>query len=202
MLPDGMDTLELLPATTCVYHELAWLPGNRIAFMTCDGQADFGVFTPDPGDENRTRLPAPDGGYERIAWSSDGTRIAYINSNGDSRELYVMKVADGMVRQLTDSGGDEWKPAWSPAGHVIAYSRWNEASAGSSLYVINADSDAGSEPQRVYSGPDADWLMRIDDGRCVAWRFRLGHSGDSEIGRMATWMTVVDGRVAWSASQV
>lgn len=191
MLPDGTDIQELLPEKRYGYDELGWLAGNRIAFMTCDGIADCGVFTADPGDENRSRLPAPDTGYEQIAWSPDGTRIAYINSQGENREVNVMTVVDGSIRQLTESPGDERGPTWSPDGQSIAFSRWDEERASSSIYVIDADA-SGAEPQRIYSNVDDAYAPEWSpDGTRIV--FVLSSFGPGSVEEADLWIVNADG---------
>jgi dipeptidyl aminopeptidase/acylaminoacyl peptidase len=55
-------------------------------------------------------------------WSPDGTRIAFTSKReGGVPQLYVMPVAGGEPRKLTDLKEDVTQPAWSPDGTRIAF---------------------------------------------------------------------------------
>ena len=55
-------------------------------------------------------------------WSPDGSTLAFTsNRDGDVMQLYVVPVAGGEARKLTDSREDVTHPAWSPDGGNIAF---------------------------------------------------------------------------------
>ena len=78
--------------------------------------------------------------------SPDGSKIAYRNSNGDNREIYIMDADGGNPVRLT-SGAWDYDPAWSPNGQMIAFTRRD--STGSSVYVIQPD---GNNLRKVFDG--------------------------------------------------
>jgi dipeptidyl-peptidase 4 len=87
-------------------------------------------------------LPTPEGAKTSAVFTPDGTRISYVQGN----DLYVMTIASGEVKRLTDDGGDsvfngslDWvyyeelatrasQPGygWSPDGLWMIYLRLDE----------------------------------------------------------------------------
>ena len=79
-----------------------------------------------------------------LAWSPDGSRIAYGNLSGDS-SVRVLDL-DGTTLDL----GSGFGPAWSPEGDRIAYERViNLATSASEIVVANPD---GSDPHVIVLG--------------------------------------------------
>jgi len=100
------------------------------------------------------------------AWSSDGTRLAYItngghlaviNADGEGRHLVPISFADAGDFPIT-------APAWSPDGTTIAFAR-NEG-----LYVVSSDGGTatrlavGSEPAPAWSPDGAHIAYLAQDG--------------------------------------
>jgi hypothetical protein len=57
-----------------------------------------------------------------VAWSPDGRSLAFSGSSGGLSDIYVMDVAGGTVRQLTNDRHADLHPAWSPDGRTVAFS--------------------------------------------------------------------------------
>lgn len=71
----------------------------------------------------RSLAPVMPAGIDEIdtpAWSPDGTRLAFIGMRGGVRDLFMVEVATGTARALTDDPHSEQHPVWAPDGrHVI-----------------------------------------------------------------------------------
>jgi Tol biopolymer transport system component len=78
---------------------------------------------------------------ENATMSRDGRSIAYFSTEGAQRVLRIVEVTSGTTRELTRfSSREAIKPAWSPDGSRVAYTR------DSGLYVIPS---AGGQPQQI-----------------------------------------------------
>jgi dipeptidyl aminopeptidase/acylaminoacyl peptidase len=76
-------------------------------------------------------------------WSPDGTRLAFVSRReGDKRQLYVIPVAGGEARRLSELKEDVGEPAWSPDGSRIAFT----ARVPDEAYA--QDDDARRAPRR------------------------------------------------------
>ena len=74
----------------------------------------FGLADPRNGLGYPTRLtddPANDG---VPAWSSDGSRIAFMSDRDGNWEIYVMNADGSDQARLTDNPADDGIPAWAP----------------------------------------------------------------------------------------
>lgn len=141
--------------------------GSTLVTAALDG-SDVQPVTPD------------DGYYRQLAdWSPDGKRIVYTKfldtaecGNGcpELRQLWVLDLAKGTERRITDTASRPFGFAWSPNGRRIAYSAevaprqvGNEnASVSSSdpgVWVVNAD---GSGARLVAPGHSPSWSPEGD----------------------------------------
>src|SRR5918998_3027530 len=128
----------------------AAFPGlnGRIAF---DRNSD--IWTMDSSGSDQSHLT---GGQndpsEEPAWSSDGTKLAYVKVVADrpsDYEIFIMNADGSGVGRLTDNASWDTRPAWSPDGTRIAFMR--RGAAGWDIWVMNSD---GSNQRRLTSTPE------------------------------------------------
>jgi TolB protein len=84
-------------------------------------------------------------------FSPDGTRLAFITSDGGPYLVWTMRVDGSDKTQLTEGPGSYAFPHWSPDGEQIAFSFDPDGES----HWVNVPAAAGPEPSSV-------WMMRAD----------------------------------------
>jgi Tol biopolymer transport system component/DNA-binding winged helix-turn-helix (wHTH) protein len=102
-------------------------------------------------------------GYDGfLAFSPDGTSIAYSSDRSGAFEIYVEGRAPGSTAAaLTNNGRQNVQPAWSPDGRFVAYHEM----AGNGIWIVPS---RGGAARRVSDfGAHPSWSP---DGRCIAFQ--------------------------------
>jgi TolB protein len=176
--------------------------GRRIVFTSLkDGDLDIYTMNVDGTDVRRlTTTPGYDGGPW---WSPDGTQIVYRawhppDSAGlaDYRgllaqrmvrpsrmELWVMNADGSNQRQITNLGGANFGPSWTPDGRRIVFSSNHKSprSRNFELYLVNLD---GTGLEQITNHAEFDGFpMFSPDGKRIVWASNRGNSntGDTNL---------------------
>ena len=162
--PDGRWLAFLSDRDDGTHPQLYLLPaggGEPVKLTALERGAGPAVWAPDG-----TRLcfaarvptePPPADPAARARWAKQPrvvSRAAYKGDGAgyqlDSRShLFVLRVADGAITQITDEAADDRTPAWSPDGRWIAWSRPRSGAADygvSDIWVADAD---GGNARRI-----------------------------------------------------
>jgi Tol biopolymer transport system component len=138
-------------------------------------------------DGSQPHTASPSGNLTDLAWSPDGTRIAYVSSGGEggAGAIYAMN-ADGSGRFAVvqpNSGQYLSELSWSPEGEWIAYASGVGTSINGLIqYGILAVPSAGGSPVKLSSGIGDDLAPAWSpDGRHIAFMRMLDHGGDSKL---------------------
>ena len=159
---------------------------NRILFGS-DRDGTPEIYVMDADGANLVRLTtdawvqiSPVTEVTSLAWSPDGTKIAFIANRVGAGQIFVMNAdGTGLVR-LTDHRAGNGAPAWSPDGRQIAFT--SRHFGNDEIFVINAD---GTElVNRTYHPADDASPVWSPDGRRIA--FTSNRSGNNEIYMMNT----------------
>ncbi len=131
----------------------SWLPsGQRVGFQArAERRRIFASIDLDSSStENLAELDA-DVDWARL--SPDGTRLAF-HSRGEGLgvNLWLLDLADGNRRQLTDVDEFMGFPCWSPDGQWLAFQ--NKEGEDSHLMVVPA---AGGQPRRLTVSAGQNW---------------------------------------------
>ncbi|MGD8397928.1 MAG: DPP IV N-terminal domain-containing protein [Anaerolineae bacterium] len=127
----------------------AWSsPGDRIAYHGCDQRGDnCGVWVMKPGGFSPARLTT-DTSDTAPAWSPDGSRVAFVSARTGNWEIWLVDIATGQERRVTDHEATDVAPAWSPDGQQIAFL----SNRGGTWAIHVLDLESGSVQKLIATG--------------------------------------------------
>jgi TolB protein len=161
----------LIACAACAASAAA-LAESAGADMVFTSNRSGGVFElyrmQDDGSGVTPLLPGRDA--SQIALSPDGRRLAFVSGGGGNADLYVLELAGGQLRRLTDSQGLDGYPSWSPDGKQLVFQSYRDSTP--KLYVVSAD---GSGVRRLTAAQgDESSPAFAPDGKGVAYVVKLG----------------------------
>jgi Tol biopolymer transport system component len=122
----------------------AWSPdGTRIAFISDRGQRPpYGTLWLMDADGSNQHPLLDTGDQIELGptWSPDGTRIAFQSNRGgkDNPDIFILDIASGELKNLTNSPNLDANPAWSPDGKQIAFV--SDRSGNPEIWIIDIES--------------------------------------------------------------
>ncbi len=103
-----------------------WAANGKEIYFSSDMLADVRVptlFTMDINGKNVRKLANAAQACEEPAESPNGQWIAYVSTQGKNKDIHLIRAADGKIQQLTQDPGQEFSPAWVPAGLSVSPSK-------------------------------------------------------------------------------
>ena len=112
------------PLTQVSATHPTWAANGKEIYFSSDMLDDVKVpalfaVDVDGGGKVRKLANAPHA-CEAPVESPDGQWIAYVSIQADNKDLHLIRVADGHIQQLTQDPGQEFSPAWAPAGLSVS----------------------------------------------------------------------------------
>jgi Tol biopolymer transport system component len=112
-------------------------PRGTLTF-TSDRNGSFDIYTMDGigrGIVQLTNSPEPE---FSVAWSSDGTKLAFESTIGGDQEILVINSDGTGLINVSNALGLDYRFAWAPNSSLIAFNH-REQSGDEEIYVVNAD---------------------------------------------------------------
>ena len=130
-----------------------WSPDARmLAFLRDSGGNErFDIWLVDrDGERERNLTNEPDVMHRDIAWSPDGTKLAYTANAAGLEKAFAVHVVDvttGVKRAISDGARDDSQPRWSPDGALLLFwSHRDTTRTNADLFVVPA---SGGEARRL-----------------------------------------------------
>ena len=105
-----------------------WSPdGTQILFTGIvmdpeNPEMNHEVFLTDVAGKERLRLTDQPGADQANDWSPDGREIVFLSERDGNLELYVLTIADGAIRRLTNHPGNDNWASWGSIPGSVEYS--------------------------------------------------------------------------------
>ncbi|CAN5330575.1 Tol-Pal system beta propeller repeat protein TolB [soil metagenome] len=123
----------------------AWSPdGRQLAYVSFEGDASS-IFLQTLRTGERQQISAHAGVNGAPAFSPDGRHLAMTLSDADGNlDIWIMDLASGELRRVTDSDAIDTEPAWTADGDTIVFT--SDRSGGPQVYRVRA---RGGRPERL-----------------------------------------------------
>ncbi|HEX2076929.1 MAG TPA: hypothetical protein VHG08_04445 [Longimicrobium sp.] len=153
----------------------SWSPDGRFAAATqltqlAGGQEDYQVVVVDSRTGTQRAITSGPDDHFGVAWSPDGTRIAYLGAAEFARpaRLFIANADGTQARQV--GTGEYWvsRPSWSPDGSQLAMTLY-------SYDIAIVDAQSGGVVRRLTDDRRSVAPAWSPDGSTIAFTLISGH---------------------------
>jgi Tol biopolymer transport system component len=128
-------------------------------------QAAASFAITDCGVEAGHVLTRGDSRDRQPVYAPDGATILFSSNRAGNLDLWMVSVATGEVRRLTDDAANDWDPAYTPDGKQVM---WSSGRSGN-LEIWTAAVDGSGARQITRDGVDAENPTATPDGRWIVY---------------------------------
>ncbi len=135
-------------------HGLAWSPdGDKIAFVGTRKNKDFLLVVNVVTRKVTDKIEMPFDAAYSPAWSPDSKQVAIIGVEDGRSDIYVLRLKDAGMLQLTSDIHNEGSLAWHPSELIITYS--SERDGRYKLFTLDLNTQ---QSQQITRGDQNDIL--------------------------------------------
>lgn len=161
----------------------AWSPdGTRLAYTDYRGDGTRGLFVVDPATGESIDLSSSLELADTIAWSRDGSHLAFGGCCDAGYQIYVVSVDGTTLRQVSDVDDDgvsgATMPAWSPDGNDLAWvlTDYDEATTEETSKIVMSDIDGGNVVEIVGTSDALESPAFSPDGSMLSFLHKGGRA--------------------------
>lgn len=135
-----------------------WAPdGERIVFVAhVNSIANLYTMNPDGSDINKITDYTYDTQIMNPHYSPDGQSIVFAMADQDANlDIFILDVASGKVRRITDDPAADYNPVWHPGGDYVSYT--SHAGSTPNIHTVNVST---GETKQVSDVGDAVWAAQ------------------------------------------
>jgi Tol biopolymer transport system component len=129
-----------------------------------------GIFAHGPRRTQRAQRLTSSPADSSPSYSADGRSIVFAadrdTADPSGPKLYLMDADGGDVRQLTNGGGYDANPSFSPSGRQVVFDRSEGSSGGPRIFIVNVDG-SGLRALTPGTGKDYDPVFTPNGRRIV-----------------------------------
>jgi Tol biopolymer transport system component/LysM repeat protein len=122
-----------------------WMADGRVVYYGCDflrGGGPCGLYWVGAGGGNYQRVSDHESDW---APAGSGSRVAFMSARDGNWEVYLLDMAGGAPKRLTNNNAQDGLPTWSPDGKSIAFV--SNRGGTWAIWVMNAD---GSNQRKLF----------------------------------------------------
>ncbi|MCC6420020.1 MAG: PD40 domain-containing protein [Gemmataceae bacterium] len=144
--------------------------GVRVAYARVDASGR-GILVIDEPDGTRTEVARAQGVFSGIAWSPDGTSLAFsFGPSAQEQNVYLVARDGSALRPLT-SDGHSRRPTWTADGEAVLFSNGDAAARGGPLATVAL---GGADPRPLVADAQVDDPSVSPDGSLIAASYGPG----------------------------